>query len=45
MKTSAKEAAAARGRKIMAAAKLIRKAHPGKKWTACVAEAGKKARG
>lgn len=33
---------AARGRKIMAAAKAIRRAHPGKKWTMCVKEAAKK---
>jgi hypothetical protein len=32
---------ASQGSKIMAEAKKIRKAHPGKKWTACVAQAGK----
>ena len=29
------------GKSIMAEAKKIRKANPGKKWTACVKEAGK----
>ena len=33
---------AATGRRIMAEAKKIRKAHPTKKWTTCVKEAGKK---
>lgn len=32
---------AAQGSKIMAAAKKIRRAHPNKKWTTCVKEAGK----
>ena len=32
------------GTKIMGEAKRIRKAHPGKKWTSCVSEAGKKFR-
>lgn len=33
---------AARGRKIMAKAKEIRKNNPGKKWTDCVKQAAKK---
>lgn len=32
----------AMGTKIMAEAKRIRKAHPGKKWTSCVREGAKK---
>jgi hypothetical protein len=32
----------ARMKNLMAKAKKIRKAHPGKKWTACVAAAAKK---
>ena len=37
-----KKQLADRGRKTMAEAKRIRKAHPGKKWQNCVAEAAKK---
>ena len=32
----------AQGKRLMAEAKRIRKAAPGKKWTTCVKEAGKK---
>lgn len=32
----------ARGKKIMADAKKIRRSHPGMKWTSCVAKAAKK---
>lgn len=35
---------ASMGSKIMAEAKRIRRAHPGKKWTTCVSEAGRKFR-
>jgi hypothetical protein len=34
-----------RGKKIMAEAKRIQKKHPRKKWTSCVAAAGKKMKG
>lgn len=44
MKAASKAKLAARGRKIMAAAKAIRRASPGKKWTTCVKEAAKKGR-
>jgi hypothetical protein len=42
MKKKAKASLKARGKKIMAAAKKIRKAHPGMKWTSCVSKAAKK---
>ena len=42
MKKRKKASISLRGKKIMAEAKKIRKAHPGKKWTACVAAAAKK---
>lgn len=37
-----KKALGSMGSKIMTEAKKIRKASPGKKWTTCVKEAGKK---
>lgn len=39
---SAKTKIASIGKKIMTEAKKIRKASPRKKWTSCVAEAGRK---
>lgn len=42
--TTQKRKLAARGKKIMAEAKKIRKKNPRKKWTTCVKEAGKKSR-
>ena len=45
MAKQTKKQLASRGKKIMAEAKKIQKKHPRKKWTSCVAEAGKKFKG
>lgn len=41
MKATQKAKLAARGRRIMAKAKAIRKKNPGMKWTSCVKKAAK----